>query len=90
MHRIVVSATLLLASAGTLAAQAPAPEFPVRPIRIVVGFTPGGQPDIFSRMIGTKLGENGVNIAQMYLGRKAAGGRAVAVGREARDHDVAV
>jgi D-3-phosphoglycerate dehydrogenase len=27
--------------------------------------------------IGTKLGENGVNIAQMNLGRKAAGGRAV-------------
>jgi D-3-phosphoglycerate dehydrogenase len=27
--------------------------------------------------IGTKLGERGVNIAQMNLGRKAAGGRAV-------------
>src|SRR3970282_1015428 len=32
-------------------------EFPTRPIRIVIGFTPGGQPDIFSRMIGTKLSE---------------------------------
>lgn len=35
-----------------------AAEFPARPIRIVVGFTPGGQPDIFSRMIGGKLAES--------------------------------
>ena len=33
-------------------------------------------PGVVGR-IGTKLGENGVNIAQMNLGRKAAGGRAV-------------
>ena len=35
----------------------PAAGFPSRPIRIVVPFTPGGQPDIFSRMIGQKAGE---------------------------------
>lgn len=28
-----------------------AADFPARPIRIIVPFTPGGQPDIFSRMI---------------------------------------
>jgi len=33
-------------------------------------------PGVVGR-IGTRLGENGVNIAQMNLGRKAAGGRAV-------------
>ncbi len=33
-------------------------------------------PGVVGR-IGSKLGENGVNIAQMNLGRKAAGGRAV-------------
>jgi D-3-phosphoglycerate dehydrogenase / 2-oxoglutarate reductase len=33
-------------------------------------------PGVVGR-IGTKLGENGINIAQMNLGRKAAGGRAV-------------
>ena len=33
----------------------PAAAFPGRPIRIIVPFTPGGQPDIVSRMIGQKL-----------------------------------
>ena len=31
--------------------------FPSRPIRILVPFTPGGQPDIFSRLIGQKMTE---------------------------------
>ena len=33
------------------------PNFPSRPIRIVIGFTPGGQPDITTRLIGAKLTE---------------------------------
>ncbi len=47
-----VAAALLSFTGGAIAA-----DYPARPIRIVVGFTPGGQPDIFSRMIGTRLGE---------------------------------
>jgi tripartite-type tricarboxylate transporter receptor subunit TctC len=51
--------SLMVASVGAWAAQPKGTfEFPSRPIRIVVGFTPGGQPDIFSRMIGTKLTES--------------------------------
>ena len=57
MQRTAITIALLLASGGAIAAQSKTPEFPTRPIRIVVGFTPGGQPDIFSRMIGVKLGE---------------------------------
>ena len=33
----------------------PAAGFPSRPIRVVVGFTPGGQPDIYARLIQAKL-----------------------------------
>src|SRR3989304_10124623 len=51
----------------------PAASFPSRPIRIVVPFTPGGQPDIFSRMIGQKAGEA---LGQQIVvdNRPAAGG----------------
>ena len=58
MHKTIIAIALLLISGNAIAAQSKtASEFPVRPIRIVVGFTPGGQPDIFSRMIAAKLGE---------------------------------
>ncbi len=35
-----------------------ATNFPTRPIRIVIGFTPGGQPDITGRIIAAKLTES--------------------------------
>ncbi len=56
--KIWINAILL--AVGTLpwlGINAMAADFPARPIRIVVGFTPGGQPDIFSRMIATRLSE---------------------------------
>jgi tripartite-type tricarboxylate transporter receptor subunit TctC len=48
-----------LAPAIAIAAQGgdPAAGFPNRPIRIVIGFTPGGQPDITARAIAAKLTE---------------------------------
>lgn len=53
IKHIAFGATALLLWSGIAAAA----DFPTRPIRIVVGFTPGGQPDIFSRLIGVRLGE---------------------------------
>lgn len=58
MHKTAIAVTLLLTGIGTVAAQSKVgTDFPNRPIRIVVGFTPGGQPDIFSRLIAPRLGE---------------------------------
>ena len=59
MHTQVIIGALAAAFALPALAQKadPATNFPNRPIRIVVGFTPGGQPDIYARFIQAKLGE---------------------------------
>ena len=54
------TACLALGSPAGLFAQVadPAAGFPSRPIRVVVPFTPGGQPDIVVRLIGPKVTES--------------------------------
>ena len=60
---LMCGGALLLAAAvcgGGFTAWAASPEsgqFPLRPVRIVIGFTPGGVPDITARLIATKLAE---------------------------------
>lgn len=53
------AACLVLGSPATLYAQGDSATagFPSRPVRIVVPGTPGGQPDIFSRLIAQKVSE---------------------------------
>jgi len=48
--------TLALA-AGICSAQSGAPAYPAKPVRFVVGFTPGGPSDILARALGQKLGD---------------------------------
>jgi len=50
---LVLGAPLALAQKADRAAG-----YPGRPIRIIVPFTPGGQPDMFSRLVGQKLSES--------------------------------
>ena len=53
MSQIVLAAIAVLLS-GVACAQ---DDYPSRPLRIVVGFTPGGGPDITARHIAQRLGE---------------------------------
>jgi tripartite-type tricarboxylate transporter receptor subunit TctC len=87
MHIEVVGHALALAltvGASCALAQQPgaadaAAQYPARPVHIVVGFTPGGGPDITARYIAQKLGES---LKQQFVvdNRPGAGGTIAANG----------
>ncbi len=54
-HIGAVSIALAVPSSHPAMAQQ---EYPVKPIRIVLGSSPGATPDILARMIGNKMSEN--------------------------------
>lgn len=54
---IAIAATCGFALRPAQGADSTVQSYPARPIRVVIGFTPGGQPDIVARMIAPKLGE---------------------------------
>jgi len=80
---------ITLASLLILATNALAQGYPSRPVRFVIGFPPGGTPDVFARLIaqkmseswGTVIVENRVgatgNIAAEYVARSAPDGHTV-------------
>ncbi len=55
LHQLTAAAVLAACVSTVVAADAE--KFPQRPVRIVIGFTPGGGPDITARFLGQKLSE---------------------------------
>jgi tripartite-type tricarboxylate transporter receptor subunit TctC len=55
---LLLAASLVSATAETAAAETAAAEtWPVRPVKVIVGFAPGGPTDLFARLIAQKLTE---------------------------------
>jgi tripartite-type tricarboxylate transporter receptor subunit TctC len=72
---------LALALIETSAAVAQA-GYPNKPIRILVGFAPGGPSDIVSRVVGAKMGE--ILGAQVVIENKTGAGGVIAIQEAAR------
>jgi tripartite-type tricarboxylate transporter receptor subunit TctC len=55
-HRVLIVVTALVLSASACSTRAQ-DDYPNRPLRILVGFTPGGGPDLTARHVAQRLGE---------------------------------
>jgi tripartite-type tricarboxylate transporter receptor subunit TctC len=51
----IVAVSFSLAAAAPVAAQSTTPNFPNKPVHIIVTFTPGGAPDILARLLADRL-----------------------------------
>jgi tripartite-type tricarboxylate transporter receptor subunit TctC len=78
--RTIAAAALAACALGAQAQGAgdPAADYPNRPIRIIVGFTPGGGPDITARYLAQKLGETWKQ--QVLVENRPGAGGTVAAG----------
>ncbi|MEA3070031.1 MAG: hypothetical protein QOD29_1477 [Alphaproteobacteria bacterium] len=74
----VGAAAALPASARIAIAQ----NYPARPVRVIVGFAPGGPTDVFARLMAQKLGEN--LGGQFYVDNITGGTGNIATGQAAK------
>jgi tripartite-type tricarboxylate transporter receptor subunit TctC len=74
----IAGSVALLATPGTVRAQA----YPARPVRMIVPFGPGGNADVFGRIIAQKLSEEFGE--QFYVENVSGAGGNIGVGRAAQ------
>ena len=55
MKKILTAVALLAAITGNVLAQG---DYPNRPIRLIVGYAPGGGTDIMARVVATRMSEH--------------------------------
>jgi len=55
--KTILPAAVLLVAAAAIAGPAAAQQYPARPIRMIIGFPPGGGTDIIGRIVGQRLSE---------------------------------
>jgi tripartite-type tricarboxylate transporter receptor subunit TctC len=82
---VLLAATMALTFGIGSAAYNPAlaqSNYPTKPIKILVGFAPGGPSDIISRVVGAKMGE--ILGQQFLIENKTGAGGAIAVEAAAR------
>ena len=93
IRRGMAAITVAMLALAAAAASALAQDYPSKPIRIIVGFGPGGGNDIFARLIGQKLSERlgqpvlienkpgaGATIATDYVAKSPPDGYTLLVG----------
>ena len=76
LHRVLLALTCQFVFAAATANAAPAPAYPSKPIRMLVGFSPGGASDVIARIIGQKLAET--LSQQIIVDNRSGGGGLVA------------
>src|SRR5215510_13381358 len=77
-----LAAAVAIAAHAQTAGTDAAADYPAKPIRIIVGFTPGGGPDITARWIAQKLGESWKQ--QVLVENRPGAGGTVAAGLVAK------
>jgi len=82
LSRLTLYAAALGVVAMTASAALAQGSYPNKPIRILVGFAPGGPSDIISRVVGAKMGE--IMGAQFVVENKTGAGGAIATQDVAR------